>query len=175
MHESFLSVGRVAVAVGLLFFVTTEQVVAQITSGSAVLTVNLSDLIQLTVNTNAVSLNFTSANSYKNGVTSLINNQITVSSNKAFDIRVRTSGPNLVSGANTIPVSNVSVQTVGLVGGTARVVPALSTTDQSSVTGFPSTSSTAINLQYSTAAGNTAFLKPAGAYVTTITFTLVAN
>ena len=108
-------------------------------------------------------------------MTSSVANQLTVVSNRAYGLSIKTAGPNLTSGANTIPVSNVAVQTTGLAVGTPRTVSALSTTDQSLATGLPATMTQSVNVQYSTAAGNTAFLKPAGAYSTTITFTVVAN
>lgn len=152
----------------------TTRLSAQST-GNATMTINLSDVLQLTINTSAVSLNFASVANYNNGVSSVVNNQITIASNTVYDLRIRTAGPTLVNGPNTIPVSNIAVQTIGLTEGTHRVISALSTTDQSLVTGLPATLSQSVNMQYSTAAGNTAFLKPAGAYVTTLTFTVVAN
>jgi len=140
------------------------------------MTVNLlSNVLQITVNTNAVNLNFTTSANYTNGVTSTISNQITVASNNPYSVYVRAASVNMVNGTNTIPVSNVKVQPVSLAVGTSQIVAALSTTDQALATAMPTTSSQSVNIQYSTAAGNTAFLKPAGAYVATITFTLIAN
>lgn len=144
-------------------------------SGNATMTVNLSDVLQLTVNTNAVNLNFATPADYQNGVNSTANNQLTVTCNRAYDLRIKTSNATLVNGTNTIPVSNISVQTVGTGNGTTSVVNNLSTTDQSLATGVPASMSKNISLQYSTAAGNQAFLKPAGAYTTTLTYTAVAN
>lgn len=170
-------INRLAALVCLVVFSAT-RLCAQSSTGNATLTVVLSDVLQLTINTSAVSLNFATAANYNNGVTSLINSQLTITCNKAYDLRIKTAGPTLINGANTIPVSNVTVQTVGLggaAGGTPLVVSALSTTDQTLVRSLPPTMSQAINVQYSTAAGNTAFLKPAGAYVTTVTFTAIAN
>lgn len=167
--------GRAFALSCLMMGLSMTRLVAQPNSGNATMTVNLSDVLQLTVNTPALSLNFATATNYINGVTSVVNNQLSITSNKTYSLSIRAAGANLVNGANTIPVSNVAVQPVGLVGGTSRVVSALSTTDQALATGLPATMATAVNLQYSTAANNTAFLKPAGAYVTTITFTAVAN
>ena len=152
---------------------STARLVAQ-TTGNATLTISLSDVLQLTVNTNAVNLNFTTAASYINGVSSTVNNQLTVVSNRGYDISVRAATANLTNGVNNIPVGNVVVQPVSLVGGTARVVSALTTTNQALATGLPATMSSSVNINYSTAAGNTAFLQPAGAYTTTLTFTVVA-
>ncbi len=153
----------------------TTRLGAQPNTATATMTINLSNVLQLTVNTPTVGLNFATAANYNNGVTSVVNNQVTVGCNRAYSISVKTAGPNLTSGANTIPVSNISVRTTGLAVGTPRIIAALSTTDQSLVTGLPAAMAQSVNVQYSTTAGNTAFLKPAGAYTTTITFTAIAN
>lgn len=144
-------------------------------SGNATMTVNLSDVLQLTVNTNAVNLAFATIANYQNGVTSLVNNQLTITSNRAYDLKVKAGTENLVNGTNTIPVSNVSVQTVGTGNGTPSTVNALSITDQTLATGIPASMSKNISLEYKTAANNEAFLKPAGAYTTTLTYTAIAN
>ena len=139
------------------------------------MTANLSDVLQLTVNTNAVNLNFATVSDYNNGVTSAVANQLTVTSNRPYDLKIKTSGTDLVNGTNLIPVSNVSAQTTGTGNGTATPVAALSITDQTLAAAVPPSMSKAISMQYSTAANNAAFLKPAGAYVTTLTYTVIAN
>ncbi|QJW89796.1 hypothetical protein HNV11_10610 [Spirosoma taeanense] len=144
-------------------------------SGNATLTTNISDVLQVTVNVTTVSLNFTTPVNYINGVSSAVSNQLTITCNRAYDLKIKTSGTDMVSGSNTIPVSNISAQTTGTGLGTQSVVSALSTTDQSLATGIPASMSKQISMQFSTAAGNNAFLKPAGAYTTTLTFTAVAN
>lgn len=166
-------IGQMAVLLCLVMGIGMTRLLAQ-TVGSATLTISLSDVLQLTVNTNAVNLNFATAANYNNGVSSTVSNQLTVTSNRAYDLSVRAATPDLVNGINVIPIGNVAVQTVNLVGGSPKVISALTTTNQTLATGLPATTSSSVNIQYSTAAGNTAFLKPAGAYVTTLTFTVVA-
>ena len=162
-----------AVALLTMGFGTT-QLLAQ-TTGNATMTANLTDVLQLTVNTNAVNLNFATVADYNNGVTSAVANQLTVTSNRPYDLKIKTSGTDLTFGTNLIPVSNVTAQTTGTGNGTPSVVSALSTTDQTLASAVPASMSKAISMQYSTAAANSAFLKPSGAYVTTMTFTVVAN
>ena len=152
----------------------TSPLLAQST-GNATMTTNLTDVLQLTVNTNAVNLNFATVADYNNGVTSAVANQLTVTSNRPYDLKIKTSGTDLVNGTNTIPVSNVTAQTTGTGNGTATPVAALSTTDQTLASAIPASMSKTISMQYSTAAANVAFLKPAGAYVTTLTYTVIAN
>lgn len=144
-------------------------------SGNATMTVNLADVLQLTVNTATVTLNFATPTDYKNGVSSSVPNQISVTCNRAYDLKVRTTTATLTSGANTIPVSNVSAQANYTGQSAANPSVALSTTDQSLATGVPASISRQVNLNYSTSAGNQDFLRPAGAYTTTLTFTAVAN
>ena len=153
---------------------STTQLLAQ-TTGNATMTANLTDVLQLTVNTSAVNLNFATVADYNNGVTSAVANQLTVTSNRPYDLKIKTSGANLVNGTNLIPVSNITAQTTGTGNGTATPVTALSITDQTLASAVPASMSKAISMQYSTAAANSAFLKPAGAYVTTLTYTVVAN
>ena len=165
---------RFAAALLLTVGFSATRLAAQST-GNATMTANLTDVLQLTVNTNAVNLNFATVAAYNNGVTSAVANQLTVTSNRPYDLKIKTSGTDLVNGTNLIPVSNVSAQTTGTGNGTATPVTALSTTDQSLATAIPASMSKTISMQYSTAAANAAFLKPAGAYVTTLTYTVVAN
>ena len=166
--------GRLVVLVLLTVGFSATRLSAQST-GNATMTANLTDVLQLTVNTNAVNLNFATVADYNNGVTSAVNNQLTITSNRAYDLKIKTSGGDLVNGTNLIPVSNISAQTTGTGNGTATPVAALSITDQTLATAVPASMAKTISMQYSTAAANAAFLKPAGAYVTTLTYTVVAN
>lgn len=163
----------VVFALSVVSFCSTKSL-AQST-GNATMNVTLTDVLQLTVNTNAVNLNFATPADYQNGVTSTVNNQLTVTSNRKYDLKIKTSTTDLVNGTNVIPVSNISVQTSGTGYGTVNTVNALSTTDQTLATAVPESMSKNISLQYSTGANNQAFLKPAGAYTTTLTYTAVAN
>lgn len=130
----------------------------------------------MTVNETNPTLVFATAADYANGVTVTYANALTVTSTSAYTVKVRSASADLVNGTNTIPVSNVKVQPTGTTGiGTATQV-SLSTTDQNIVTSAPAAILKNINLQYSTDANNAAFIgKPAGDYVTTITFSATAG
>lgn len=160
----------VLLAVGLF----SQPALAQ-TTGNATMTVNLADVLQLTVNTNTVTLNFANPADYINGVTSLVTNQVSITCNRNYDLRIKSATANLTSGANTIAVSNVATQASYTGQAAANPTVSLSTTDQPLATAVPASTQRGINLQYSTSAGNQAFLKPAGAYTATLTFTAVAN
>ena len=165
---------RLAALVLLTVGAGTTRLSAQ-TTGNATMTATLTDVLQITVNTNTVNLAFAAVADYNNGVTSAVANQLTVTSNRPYDLKIKTSGTDLVNGANLIPVSNISAQTTGTGNGTPSTVSALSITDQTLALAIPASMSKTISMQYSTAAANAAFLKPAGAYVTTLTYTVVAN
>lgn len=143
-------------------------------SGTSSMNVTVRDVLQLTVNTPSVGLLFETPDNFKNGVSSTVNNQLTVTCNRPYDLSIKTAG-DLSDGTRTIPVSNVSAQTVGGGVGTASTVSALSTTDQALATGIPASMSKNITLQYATAANNAAFLVPAATYTTTLTFTATPN
>ena len=69
------------------------------TTGNSVIIVNLiSNVLQITVNTNAINLGFATSANYINGVTSTVSNQITVTSNSAYSVFVRAAGLNMVNG-----------------------------------------------------------------------------
>lgn len=165
---------RLAVLAIVALGLQAAPVLAQ-SSGTSTMNVNLTDVLSLVVNTSTVNLDFATPADYNNGVTKAVSNQLTVTSNRAYDLKIKTSGTDLVNGSNLIPVSNISAQTTGTGLGTISTVTALSTTDQALATGIPASLSKQISMQYSTAAGNSAFLKPSGTYTTTLTFTATAN
>lgn len=144
------------------------------TTGTSAMNVTVKDVLQLTVNTKIVDLVFGTPDDFNNGVSSTVNNQLTVTSNRPYDLSVKTAG-DLSDGKNTIPVSNITAQTVGSGLGTPKTVTSLSTTDQVLAAAVPPSMSKTITMQYSTAAKNAAFLVPAATYTTTLTFTASAN
>ncbi|MBO0937696.1 hypothetical protein J2I47_14150 [Fibrella sp. HMF5335] len=144
------------------------------TTGTSAMNVTVKDVLQLTVNTKTVDLVFGTPEDFNNGVSSTVNNQLTVTSNRPYDLSVKTAG-DLSDGKTSIPVSNISAQTVGSGLGTPKTVTALSTTDQVLAASIPPSMSKTITMQYSTSAKNEAFLVPAATYTTTMTFTASAN
>lgn len=157
------------VAVG--FSMTSAQ--AQ-TTGTSTMNITVKDVLQLTVNTKTVDLVFATPEDFNKGVSATVNNQLMVTSNRPYDLSVKTAG-DLTDGTNKIPVSNISAQPVGQGIGSAKLVSALSTTDQVLASDVPPSMSKPITMQYSTAAKNEAFLVPASTYTTTMTFTVSAK
>ncbi|QJW89797.1 hypothetical protein HNV11_10615 [Spirosoma taeanense] len=174
VFQPTLNVQRLAIASLLMMGLGTIPAFAQ-SSGTSTMNVKLSDVLELKINTANVDIEFATPADYNNGVTKPVPNQLTVTSNRPYDLKIKTSGSDLVNGQNLIPVSNISAQTTGTGLGTQSVVSALSTTDQTLATAVPPSMSKQISMQFSTAAGNSAFLKPSGDYTTTLTFTATAN
>ena len=85
----------------------------------------------------------------------------------AWTISVRAQSADLSSGANTIPVSNVTIQVVGGAFGTG--VKTLSTTSQVVASGILALAAS-FNFRY-TMAGGAHLLKPAGSYAVQVIFT----
>ncbi len=157
-----------------VFFTSKAQAQATAT-GTATLNVTLVDVLVLTVNNQTVNLNFTGATSYQTGVTAALTGQLTVTSNRAFSLKIRAAG-NLSSSdagnTDVIPVNkiSVSVANAAAIGGTASTV-ALSNADQSLIAGAPAGIAKSFNMQYQTPANDSDFAKRAGTYTTTLTYT----
>ncbi len=158
-----------------VFFASKAQAQANST-GTATLNVRIVDVLLLTVNTTVVNLNFTDAASYQTGVSATLPAQLTVTSNRAFTLKVRAGGTNLTSSesgnTDVIPVNkiSVSVANAAAIGGTANTV-ALSSTDQNLIASAPAGIAKSFNMLYSTAANDSDFAKAAGTYTTTLTYT----
>lgn len=152
----------------LLLDLTTAPAVAQ-TTGNATMNAALTDILQLVVNNNSVTLNYATVNDYINGVSATVTDQFTVTSNRPWGMTVQTTTANLTFAAGTIPVSNI------LVGANVPAVTALSVTPQSLLATQAAAIEQKVTMNYRTAARNAAFLKPAGTYVTTMTFTIAYN
>ncbi len=134
--------------------------------------------VTLNLNTPTISFLVNSANAYNTGVTLANQNTLSVADNVGsgnYTLTVRASSANLTSGANTIPVSQVTIQLVNI-GGLAYGGPVIT---------LGTTAQTLTNYPYSGAAftgqqllltykllGGTALLKPAGTYGTTLTYTV---
>lgn len=146
------------------------------TTGTATLNVTLVDVLQLTVNTASATLNFATSANYTNGVTTTVSNQLSVFSSRPYGLQVRASSTTLSNaGSYSIPVNNISIAPTGTTGIGTTSTLSLSNTDQTFASVAPATLGKNISMQYSTAAGNTAFLIPGGTFSSTLTFTIVAN
>lgn len=146
-------------------------------SANPTLSAVLTDVISLTASVTSVQLRFQNANDYNSGVTTTATNQLNVTSNKAYTLQVRASGDLSNGGATpiTIPVSSVGL-TANWATGTSGAVTGLSTTAQTINATAAATQSQNISMTYSVSGANAAnFLRPAGTYTTTLTFTATQN
>ena len=150
----------------LFLGLTTAPGFAQGTS-DATMNVVIQDVMKVVFSNNSATFTYATADIYQNGFTQSIADQLSVTSNRQWGLTVKTATANLVSGTNTIPVSNVRV------GANAGAGTALSTTPISLLSAQAAVTESKVTLTYSTSANNAAFLKPAGTYSTTLTFTVV--
>jgi hypothetical protein len=144
------------------------------TSGNVTLNVTLTDVLALTVNDNAVALNFATVSDYSTGLTIAKSNQLSVTSNRSYDLRVKANS-DLTSGQNTIPVSNVSVRSTTATGMGTTPSVSLSTSDQDVATNANAAIVKTISMEYSTSANNQSFAKAAGTYTTILVYSVVAR
>lgn len=156
------------------------------TSGTTTLKVKLNDALSITVNDPEVLLEFITTSDYLNGVSATKPSHLTVSSNQAYSLNVKTAAATLAgTGANTttLNASIVSVQVddpVGqAVGGTATTVNALSTSNQPILASATAVMGKNINIKYaipsSVSSTSQVLGKPADTYSTTVTFTISNN
>jgi hypothetical protein len=160
----------------LTFTITNTLGLLPTITGTCLLSVVISPIsgIALQNGGSNATISFTTPSNYINGVTLNQSNALTAFSNLPYSIMANTSSASLVNGANFINVSNISLLPAPTVTN-ALITPhtvALSTTSQSIITSTATAGTYNFNLQYQTSAGNNAFLKPAGNYTTTLTYTI---
>ncbi|GAB3343068.1 hypothetical protein GCM10027299_58460 [Larkinella ripae] len=168
--KSFLSIAVLVIGMSA-FGMSSASAQA---SGNVTLTVTLVDVLALTVNNNNVTLTFDSAEDYQDGVSDTKTGQLTVTSNKAYDLKVK-ANTELINGATSIPVSNVIVQVQNASGMGTTPAKGLSTGDQTIAAGAPAAILRNVDLKYSTAANNTAFLQTQGSYSTTLVYSIAGQ
>ncbi|CCH03097.1 hypothetical protein FAES_5098 [Fibrella aestuarina BUZ 2] len=174
MHSSLIATLRTAAFMALVFVGFSAASAQAQTTGTSTMNITVKDVLQLTVNTKTVDLVFATPEDFNKGVSATVNNQLMVTSNRPYELSVKTAG-DLTDGTNKIPVSNISAQPVGQGIGSAKLISGLSTTDQVLASDVPPSMSKPITMQYATAAKNEAFLVPASTYTTTLTFTVSAK
>ncbi len=122
------------------------------------------------------TLTYSTPANYANGVTTTQTAAMTTISNQAYSVTVL-AGTDLLNGANTIPVGDVTVTpsftgTNSNITITPQAIP--KTTALNIIASTVGTASQVYNLAYSTTAAPTAdFIgKPAGTYTSTLTYTI---
>ncbi|KIO76138.1 hypothetical protein TH53_16605 [Pedobacter lusitanus] len=140
------------------------------------LKVTVGDLSELGINTSNVDLKFITADDYKNGVAVNVNNNLIVSKTLPFDLTVKSSSANFVSGTSTIPVSILRIGPADGQGG-INTVSSITTQDQKLIDTGSAGIDTPVSLKYSIPASQTINLlnRKAGIYTTDIIYTLTTH
>ncbi|NID10979.1 hypothetical protein [Fibrivirga algicola] len=149
---------------------------AQLTSGNAIVTLTLVDVMSLAVSVPAVPLTYGTSDDYVTGTNTTITGQLLVNSNRPYDLKVRAAG-DLTSGigqsATTIPIGNLTVQAMSVGLGTTPAVN-LSTVDQTIASNAPGAMVKLVDIKYSTPANSQDFIK-SGIYTSTLTYSISAH
>lgn len=147
-------------------------------SDNATLNVVLADVRSIKLNPaqTTVQLNFNNASDYQNGV--LLNQaaHLEVTSTGGFQVKVKSSGVSLQNGTNTIPVSTITLVPSLSSGytdmGASFNTVTLSPTQQQMITTPNGSARVVFDVRYGASGGQPYIDKPAGTYVTTITFSI---
>ncbi|GAB3921956.1 hypothetical protein [Larkinella terrae] len=173
IFKNLLTIGVLAMIVSVF---SASSARAQGSSVNVTLNVTLVDVLAMTVNDNTTTLTFATADDYKNGLNVSKANQLTITSNKPYDLKVK-SGTDLVNASTSasIPVSNVTVQVENASGMGTTPALALSSSDQIIANNAPAAILKSVGMKYSTTAGNTAFLSAGGTYSATLLYSIAAH
>jgi hypothetical protein len=147
-------------------------------SDNATLNVVLSDVRSIKVNPaqTSVQLSFNNATDYQNGVNSSQVAHLEVTSTGGYQVTVKASGPSLQNGTNVIPVNTITLTPTLSAGytdaGLAFQTITLSATQQEMITTPNGSPKMVFDVKYTASGGQPYIDKPAGTYVTTITFSI---
>lgn len=180
----FMTLITATIFIGTVVNAQTNPAAKSSASGSTILKVTLTDVLSIMVNQSVVSLNFLTPADYQNGVSTIMNNHLTVTSNQAYDLNVKSdlsslkgekagNSASLDAKIITIEVDNASGQGLG---GIPSVVTALSTTDQFLLKNAIPVTNKSINIKYaipgSISSTDAVLGKPADTYSTLVTYTI---
>ncbi len=151
------------------------------TTGTTTMHVKLTDVLSIAVNHPNVTLTFTTPSDYVNGRDTTLTGHLTVTSNQAFDVNVKSGSANLTASSNTIAASVVKVEvassSTGV--GTTSTAQSLATTDVTLIDEAPAQANRTIDMRYyipSATSSTSAILgKPAGDYTATLTYTIAVD
>ena len=166
----------VAAAIVAAFGLGTKPAQAQV-GNQATLTLAVTDILVLAVSTPIVNLNMASLTDYQNGNSYVATAHLLTSSNRSFDISVRSDGNLeglLTNAGSSIPIQNVSVQAAPTTTTTYTQSLPLSSSDQVLVASAPAGMAKAYDVKY-TLAGGSSFLVKGGAYKATLTYSIAAK
>ena len=147
-------------------------------SDNLTLNVVLADVRSIRLNPaqTTVQLQFANVTDYQNGVSLDEPAHIEVTSTGGYQVKVKSSGASLQNGVNTIPVSTITLTPTLSSGfadaGVAFQTVTLSSTEQQMITTPNGSSRIVFDVQYRASGGQPYIDKPAGTYVTTLTFSI---
>lgn len=143
-------------------------------SDNANLTVDLQNVVSLTVANPTVSIPFTTASHYQSGNSTTASNHVQIVSSSGYTVKVKASASDLTDGSNNIPVSTIGITPTVASGGSPTLanVSGLTTSDQTIATSASGTLATAFNIQYTASGGASYLNKPASSYGVTIVYTI---
>lgn len=159
----------------LTYTVTNLGAVKKTFTATLSVTIGSLDVVTLQNGGNTASLAFTTISNYKNGVQLSQPTALNVFSTQPYHITV--ASPDLSSGANTIPISNIHFSAAPSTSNSSITTGpvSLSSSAQTIITSSIPTLSQNFDFTYSTTAANTAFLnKPAGTYTSIVTYTITS-
>lgn len=151
---------------------------AQLTSGNAVVTVTVVDILALVVAVPAVPLSIGTLTDYSSGTSFTAPAQLVASSNRPYDIKVRSNGDlegALTASGSSIGINNIIVQAAPTLTTSYTSQMNLSAADQVLVSNAPAAMAKIYDVKYSTAANNPAFYVKGGDYLATLTYSIVAH
>lgn len=143
---------------------------------SATLEVQVDEMYEISVNSNAVNLSFNNVSKYQTGTDTSVLNHLTVSATIPYDVNVKSSSSQLTDiGGHTIAANIITVGPGTAQTGVSSVN--LSSSLQTLVSNSTPEIDRNISVRYGISAANAAQLlgKPSGDYSTTITYTIVPN
>jgi hypothetical protein len=167
------------IAIILVGFIYSSKLSAQ-ASASSTVNIVLANVSSIKVNAaqTSVALNFSNADDYNNGVSLAQVQHLEVTCTGGYQVTVKASGPTMINGASTIPVSTItltpSISSGSTDAGAAFTPVSLSATPQNMITTPNGATKIYYDLRYKASGGPQYIGKAAGTYTTTITFTIVA-
>jgi len=173
MKQQFaLKAAALALGAVILLNVNTKAQSALTVSKDVTLNLDLRNIVEFVVNKNTSTIVFDTYDKYVNGTNTPEADQLSVSSNKAFDMAVKAASATFDEAGNTqtIPAADVSVEvTAG--GGTKAAAQSLSTSNKDILTNAPAVLGEKYSIKYSATGGND-FLVKAGTYTNILTYTV---
>ncbi|GAB4015234.1 hypothetical protein [Spirosoma koreense] len=168
----------ITAAIALVLGLSTKPAQAQLTSGNAVVTVTVLDVLALVVAVPAVPLGIGTITEFQNGSNFVAPAQLTASSNRPYDIKVKSDGDLqglLTAAGSSIPINNIMVQAAPTLTTSYTSALNLSTADQAIIANAPAAMLKIYDVKYSTVTNNNAFYVKGGAYMATLTYSISAH